>query len=284
MRSIRFVRSVSIAALLFMALAGALFAQDAEPLVIAATADGVTVPENLVAGVTTLTLQNESEAPFAPILARFNEDKGMPDLMGAMQGGLAEGLAVVTVLGNPDLLPGDSYDVTYDLLAGDYVLIAFNQAGPPTILPFTVAENADADPEATREPIAADVVAQMGDFVFAVPSEIEAGAQTWQIENVGEQAHHLLVYAVEADVTLEDATAAFMDALMNATGGPPQMPYENVFTWGVMSPGERTYIELELEPGTYVIVCFLPDQTAEAAEDAMNHLEHGMIQLVTVGE
>lgn len=257
--------------------------EDAAPFIISATAEGITVPEGLVAGLTTLVFENESEAPFAPIIVRLNEGKTMQDLMRALQAGLAEGLEVVTVLGNPEVEAGDSYEVTYDLLAGDYVLLSFAAGGPPTILPFSVTTS-EADPEVTPEPLDPDVVAKMGDFVFAIPTEIEAGAQLWQIENVGEQAHHMLVYAIEDDVTLEVATAAFMDAMMNATAGPPQMPYESVFSWGVMSPGQAAYLELELEPGTYVFVCFLPDQAAEDQEAAMSHLEHGMIRIVTVGE
>ena len=278
---------VLVGLLVLLTITGAAVSAQEESLpTISATAEGMTVPEGLIAGLTTIVFQNDSEAPFAPFIFRLNEGKTTPDLMGALQsGGFNAVFEVVTILGNPDTQPGESYQVTYDLLAGDYVLLSFGdfRGGPPTILPFSVAEN-ETELEATPEPMEADVVVQLADFVFAVPTKIDTGAQLWQIENVGEQAHHMVVFAVEDDVTLEAVTAAIMDALMNATSFPPPIPYETVFGWGIMSPAQSAYIELDLEPGKYVFVCFLPDQTAEDPEQAMTHFAHGMIKLVTIDE
>ena len=278
---------VLVGLLVLLTIASAAVSAQEESLpTISATAEGITVPEGLVAGLTTIVFQNDTEAPFAPFLARFNEGKTLPDLMSAMQvGGFNPVFEVVTILGNPDTPPGESYQVTYDLLAGDYVLLSFGdfRGGPPTILPFSVAE-IETEAEATPELLVADVTVQLADFMFAMPTEIEAGAQLWQIENVGEQAHHMVIFAVENDVTLEDVTAAISDALMNATTFPAPMPYETVFGWGIMSPAQSAYIELDLEPGKYVFVCFLPDQTAEDPEQAMTHFAHGMIKLVTMDE
>jgi hypothetical protein len=76
--------------------------------------------------------------------------------------------------------PNTSVDITYDLPAGDYLLLSLG-AGAPDIKPFTVAEN-EATPVEAPE---ADVTVELVEFAFALPDTLEAGAHTWEISNVG---------------------------------------------------------------------------------------------------
>jgi hypothetical protein len=45
-----------------------------------------------------------------------------------------------------------------------------------------------------------------------------------------------------------------------------------------MDGGRHAYINANLEPGNYALVCFMPD-----AKDGKPHLMHGMIKEVKVG-
>src|SRR5215213_2070946 len=92
---------------------------------IVATEDGIVLPEGLVAGIVTLTFQNDTEIPFSPTLARLNDGKTLQDFMTAMQAGPAGALAVVTILGGVGALPGASLNITYDLPAGNYLFLNF---------------------------------------------------------------------------------------------------------------------------------------------------------------
>lgn len=249
-------------------------AQEASLPTISATAEGITVPEGLVAGLTTLVFRNDTEAPFSPILARLKEGKTMEDFMAAMQAGPAGALAVVVILGGVETAPGGSYNITYNLLAGDYILLSFAQQGPPTILPFSVASSEHQAPQP-------DVVVNLVDFAFAMPTSLAAGTQVWEIANIGEQPHEMAILRVEESATLEDVSAQLIAALASAENGPPEMPYETAFMWTPMSPGTRAWLEVNLEPGTYVVVCFIPDFTSE---EMLTHLQHGMIALITVVE
>ena len=256
----------------------ALAQEEAENPVIAATEDGVMLPaEELAAGIVTLTFQNDTEAPFSPILARLNEGKTVEDFMGAMQQGPAAAFAVVTVLGSPEVGVESSADVTYDLLAGDYLLLSFASDGPPDLLPFSVAETQGETGEAPE----ADAEVSLVDFAFAIPAELRTGEQLWEIANLGEQPHQMQVFRVDDDATLPDVTEALTTAMMAAEAGPPEMPFETAFAWTLMSPDTRAWVEVNLEPGTYAVVCFIPDTTSE---EMVSHLEHGMITLVTVSE
>jgi hypothetical protein len=276
----RFVRLLAVCiSIIAVVFAGVSFAQDAEPLVILAAEEGITLPEGLVSGITTITLQNDSEIDFAPTIARFIDGATMEDFMAAMQAqDFAGMLATVSALGSTAVKPGESADVTFDLTEGDYLLLNFGPGGPPTILPFTVAENEGEMVEAPE----ADVEIVMTDFAFGLPVEQVTGDAVWHFSNVGEQLHEIVIFSVDADATVEGVTAAVTAAMMAATPGTqPEMPYEEAFAFIGLSPEENAWMTVNLEPGTYAALCFIPDTTTTPPT---SHLMHGMITLFTVGE
>ena len=75
-----------------------------------------------------------------------------------------------------------------------------------------------------------------------------------------------------------------MEAMMASEGGPPEMPFETALFWSPMSADMSAWVEVDLEPGTYAIICFLPDLLAEEGAEPMSHLQHGMVSLLTVSE
>jgi uncharacterized cupredoxin-like copper-binding protein len=44
-----------------------------------------------------------------------------------------------------------------------------------------------------------------------------------------------------------------------------------------MKPGTTNYFEVELTPGEYLAICFVPDK-----QDGKPHFEHGMVRQFTV--
>lgn len=276
----RFLRLMAVCGIVIsVLLSGFVFAQDAEPLVIVAAEDGITLPEAWVSGITTVTLQNDTEIDFQPTLARFIEGATMEDFMAAMQAqDFAGMLATVAAIGSTPVKPGESVDVTFDLTAGDHLLLNFGPGSPPTILPFTVAENAGEEVEAPE----ADVEIVMTDFAFGLPVEMTTGDAVWHFSNVGEQLHEIVIFSVDEDATVEGVTEAIMEAMMAATPDtPPEMPYEQSFAFIGISPEENAWMTVNLEPGTYAALCFIPDTTTTPPT---SHLAHGMITLFTVGE
>ena len=171
------------------------------------------------------------------------------------------------------LEPGASHHFYADLGIGDFFM---SDDTNPDLGPvfFSTTELVG-----TTEPDAA-VTVDMADFSYTMPDAIPAGEQWWEVTNSGEQWHLAALIEAAPDATLEDIMAAFgdedspppADAVVKAVGGMPPM-----------SPGERVWITMDLEPGAYEVVCPLPDVAAiMAGGPPLSHLEHGMRHAFTV--
>jgi uncharacterized cupredoxin-like copper-binding protein len=148
------------------------------------------------------------------------------------------------------------------------------------IEPFTVSG------EVTGEEPVADVTATMRDFGFVAPTEVEAGHQQWQVVNEGPQPHELVVRRLDDGVTYDQlvSQSVAIAPASPAAGhdhGATQGPITSLTTavGGVqaVAPGDAAWLSIDLEPGTYVIICHVPDP-----ETGKEHAELGMIQELTV--
>lgn len=285
--------------LLIFALAiTAVSAQDENSVTITAAADGVTVPESLPEGLVTVTFDNTGEAPFVPILVQLKEGATLDDFFGALGGDPAQLPEVAILKGGTMINPASTAVITYNFTPGDYVLVNF-AAEEPQIANFSVEDDANVDTsELSEEDLPESVMTlALVDFAFAVPAEVEAGEQTWMLENIGEQWHEMVIYKIDAELPLDEAHDLVMESM--TADDPSALGLEQTFLWLPMSEGERAWVTLDLEPGTYALACYLPDiealaeatpaadeATPEAGEDdAMaghSHLEKGMILFINV--
>lgn len=106
-----------------------------------------------------------------------------------------------------------------------------------------------------------------------IDDELPAGRTSFKFVNNGSEEHELIVLRRndESDATFEDLAA----------GGPDAMFAEAAFTGVVFAPPSATsYAALDLEPGTYFMVCTIPVGGEEGGDP---HLAHGMHQTVEVG-
>jgi hypothetical protein len=273
-----------IAALLLICLGSFALAHDAHnaaegaipEIVFTATAEGIDVPEELPFGLVKVVIDNQSEAPTMAIPARLLDDVTREDFFAAIEaGGPMAALALVSLQGGTLTMPGTSYTVTYDLAAGDYVVINF--AGEmPDMYFFTVTEPAEAVEIEAPE---ADVELKLVDFSFVMPITLEAGEQVWKVDNQGGQWHEMALTRVDDAMTDTEIRALVSE--MAAGAGPegdPNLPQPN-FLWAPMGSDEQAWFTLDLEPGKYVLTCFLPDMTSE---EGHSHDQLGMVHIVTV--
>lgn len=262
-------------------LASGAFAQDAAYTF---TGEGLTGPETLPAGFHTFSLTNETEneTDFV-ILQLANEAAGanLVEEVGAIDSAfMGEGdpaAAFRTVLegrtlwGGPTANPGEAASVGVELPAGRYVLLGsrYSEAGPTSYathpLEVTVDEGA--------APPTPDATVQLVDFAFALPADLAAGTQTWEVVNRGKQVHHVVLQKLKAGKTMDDVMA-FAETF---EGEDPTEAFAYV---NMLSSGSSNFVELELTPGTYVALCFIPDY-AEGGDGAP-HMAHGMMQSFTV--
>jgi hypothetical protein len=203
-----------------------------------------------------------------------------------MEGGdfvaaLNEGLAMVDVVAEVSAEGGGRRSVGVVLTEGHYVLEYGPQAAgviDRTYQEFRVAGAAGAPAPA------ADVTVHFVDFAFAFPPNLAAGEQTWHVRNSGEQLHHMVIFTLAEGATLEDFVG-FIEQMEES--GPPEPSddeplSEPVDFIGMMSAGQESYHFLDLAPGQYVAVCFLPDHLGQAT--GQPHFMLGMMQVFRVGE
>jgi uncharacterized cupredoxin-like copper-binding protein len=110
------------------------------------------------------------------------------------------------------------------------------------------------------------------DFSFTAPSTIAAGQTTFRLVNDGKELHHATVLKLEDGKTMADLEAAMK------SNGPPPAWLVSVGGPNAAVPGETIEATLTLDPGNYVIACFVPSPGA----DAVPHIAKGMIHPLTV--
>lgn len=216
------------------------------------------------------------DAAATPVATPGGEEAGMdapPDFYYESQ--LAGGVAA---------LAGGSARAVVDLGPGEWIAWGGNPFAQQAPIIFEVTGEMPAD---LAEPQAGATITMDEYEIVVSEGELAVGSQVVRIDNVGDQPHYIIVARgpdtmtdEQIRVVLEEEQAAF------ETGEEPEWsdlnPDEDLefllFT-GTQSPGVTTWIELELDAGTYGLVCFVPDQ-----EDGSAHAYHGMYTVIEVGE
>jgi hypothetical protein len=99
----------------------------------------------------------------------------------------------------------------------------------------------------------AEVDVTASEYTFeGVPAEIPAGPVIFSLENVGEQVHELMVMRINNDVTL---SVDEILALPEEESQTMVTPAAFAFTF----PGTVDFVTVDLAPGRYVALCFLPE-------------------------
>ncbi len=125
-------------------------------------------------------------------------------------------------------------------------------------------------PQSATPAEAAVVTVVARDFSFEAPSEIPAGLTTFRLVNRGPSLHHIQLLKLDEGKTADDFRAALKAGVpfprwARSAGGPN--PPE---------PGSTASITQPMEPGNYVMVCFVP------SADGVPHLMKGMTRPLTV--
>jgi len=232
-------------------------------------------PDQIDAGLTNVTLINEGQTAHHLQLARLPEEKTVEEIFALFQENPPEAIGALTFVGGPGLLdPGLRQDVVIDLLPGTYLALSFvlDENGAPYMAkgmakPFAVAagETASATPS-----IEADGTTQLLDFSFVLPAEIQSGEQVWQVVNEGQEPHEVMIVKLADGKDVGDVLA-FLHTLDG------EQPYANIGGFQAITPGQTGWLKLDLAPGNYVALCYVP-----GAETGELHFHMGMIQAFTV--
>jgi hypothetical protein len=230
------------------------------------------------AGRTLIALENAGQESWHGFLLRLPEGVTVDAVMSATPG--AEDvpppwLFDASYPGFPgETQPGETDYAVVDLAPGEHLIVG------DSFQSLLVTGDA-ATPSAASEPPATATVS-LFEYGFDLPDTLASGRQVWAVTNAGREPHELLLARSPSPMTREQVMELVMAESQDATptgGGPSGRDILGVGGVGWLSPGTTAWAEVNLEPGTYIVLCFVPDP-----ETFTPHVAMGMVDVFTVGE
>jgi hypothetical protein len=237
---------------------------------------GYDAPDTITAGMVTLKLVNSGPSLHHVQLLKLDDGHTVAEF--------AEGMKkmkptdppppwIHEVAGPNTPIPGGETTITEEIAPGNYIVICFipgadhiPHAAKGMVKGLTVVPASGASAAAPT----ADINVKLADYSFTVSPDIAAGKHVIKLENDAAQPHEMLIVQLEPGKTVADL-AKWVD---NQTGPPPAKPLGGI---SGMLKGSTVYVPVDLTPGEYGFLCFLPD-----AKDGKPHVAHGMMKQFAV--
>ncbi len=232
------------------------------------------LPAEVPSGAVRLQLVNRGQELHHAQLVRLTQGKTLTDLAHLQADGPPPDWVVP--VGGPNAVgPGDSSSVVEALPAGTYAIFcvipslsdhkAHRMKG--MVAGFRVTERSGPQPVMPR----ADLTVRLLDYGFAPSAPLTAGRRTIRVVNDGPQPHELVLTVLPPGKTASDLLAWNPEV---ATEPPPARYLGGIVA---LAPGGEALVEADLAPGSYVLLCYIPD-----AKDGKPHFAHGMVLPFTV--
>jgi FtsP/CotA-like multicopper oxidase with cupredoxin domain len=131
-------------------------------------------------------------------------------------------------------------------------------------VPFAMARGSAAQP---GPGVVTNLAVEGRDYAFDAPDTVPAGLVAISFTNTGQEPHHAQLLRLKDGISLETFFAQLQGgpeaalALVTTEGGA-----------GVIAPGQRAEVLVDLDPGTYVWICFV------SSPDGAPHVAKGMIK------
>lgn len=240
----------------------------ADPSVLTVTASDFTfdAPDEVPAGLTTIRLVNNGPSLHHVQLMKLEDGKRLKDFLAALKGEHFPTWA--SPAGGPAPPEAGGTSTVVEMLEpGTYALLCFIPApdGMPHLMKGMSRELKVAGPERAAGPEPeADLVIKLVDYDFELSGPLTAGKHIIRVENSGPQPHEIAIVRLNPGRKPADFTAWGMKPV-----GPAPGTIHGGLS-GIM-PGTHAFIEVDLPPGEYGLLCFLPDR-----KDGKPHFMHGM--------
>jgi hypothetical protein len=233
-------------------------------------------PHQIPAGVTNFHFMVKGKEPHHGIMVRLDEGKTFDDLAAALknpgpppswahlEGGMMIGE------------PVNGSHTTLNLTPGRYALICFvpsADGGPHVAKGMFAPIEVTASAASTAPEPASDVTVTLKDYEFAFSTPLTPGEHVIRVETAPGQPHEFVLVRLGEGVTAQQVIATEM-----GQNKGPRPSY--TFMGGVapMEGGRHAFMNVRLDPGTYALICFIPD-----AKDGKPHFMHGMMKEFKVG-
>lgn len=230
------------------------------------------LPDTIPAGPTRFHLENRGTELHHLVLVQLIEGKTLGDLA-AVNLETGPPPAWIRFVGGPNSpAPGSTSVGIVTLEPGSYALlcvipspdgklhVAKGMARALTVVPGGE----------TRRLPAADLTMTLNDFDFVLSAPLTAGRHVIRVETAQGQPHEVFLARLEPGKTAQD----LLRWIASMQGPPPGVAMGGAT---FIPGGGFNLIEVDLQPGEYALICFLPDAT-----DGKPHFVHGMVKQLTV--
>lgn len=227
-----------------------------------------TAPKSVAAGTVTLRLVNDGKQLHHVAVMKLLQGKTVSDFVELMKKPGPPPAWAVAVGGPNAAAPGQSTEATLTLEPGNYALICFIPSpGDPTphVMKGMISAITVTPSSAPKVDVPADVNIHLSDYKFALSKPLTAGRHVIRVTNDAAQDHEVMFVKLAPGTTAKGLAAWVEDGMK---GPPPAMPMGGV---SPIARGRSNTVALDLTPGTYGMICFLPD-----AKDGKPHSVHGM--------
>jgi hypothetical protein len=234
------------------------------------------IPETLPAGLVAITMNNVGTKPHQAILARLNQGVTSDQVLRAAVKSPSEALALLTSVGGPGTIDSNqSTEVILNLSPGQYVVICFvfgqdhiYHTTKGMIKFFQVTEPSNLGQ--VSQPVAQGKVI-FKDYSFVLPDSLKAaGPILLNVTNEGAEPHQITFLKLAPGKTVLDAINYF-----DKQAGPA--PFERAGGMSTLSTGQSAWAKLDLKPGNYAALCFVPGRATK-----LPHFKMGMVGSFTV--
>lgn len=287
---------VAVGAVLGAVLVGAACGEKEIPIptvAIGAADYSFALPDSIPGGLTRLQLTNNGKEEHHAQIFRLNDGVTLPQFQGALQSifqapperqgeAVGKALALISLAGGPGTAaPGGKSEAVVDLKQGQHVLVCFvpSPDGAPHVAKGMLKTlTVTAAPAKQPSPPEAKGVVTMNDFAFTGVPSFSSGKVTLKVVNNGKQPHEMPVVRLNKGITgaqLRQILSAPPTPGQAPPPGPP--PFQGAGGLQAISPGATAWTTLDLTPGEYALVCFVPDSAS-----GKPHVALGMISTFTV--
>jgi uncharacterized cupredoxin-like copper-binding protein len=239
------------------------------------------VPDGIVpAGYVDVTLQNQGKQDHQLQIVKLGRSTFDEFKAAAIKTDIGAMKPSTVFIGGPNnVAPGKSVTATVKLEAGLYVVACFipgtdgkPHAAKGMLGEFQVAPANDSINTAPKS--SATII--LGDFSFTVPAGFTGKGQV-DISNQGTQVHEAALFKINPGKTLAQAKAF----LLTPPGTPPPAgppPFTEVTGTVGLSPLQHAWLDMDLTPGNYMLICFFPDPK----KGGIPHALEGMVKGFTI--
>ena len=238
------------------------------------------LPKQIPAGRTEIVLENSGAETHQAALVRLADGATAEQFLGALAADFGSAAQYGTFVAGPnEAVPAGSNSVVSDLEPGNYLVLCLIPSpadGTPHVIkgmqaPLQVVEADGATPSATVDEDAPTLT--LKDFSFDLPDDYDGGPL--QVVNNGSQNHEVVIVGLPDGVEIADVVESTVPIFTPAKG---PAPYTDVAGTTMIAPGGTTFLDPQLPPGRYALLCFLPDTTNPTTD----HLHNGMATEFTV--